>query len=120
VLLTSPKVDRKRSAAREPSEPSTATRMRSTGRSRPPDYRDWTWRVPSDGQRRAPDEKSLEASEPAGSNHNHVHPRLLRHMDDLRINRVTLARVEAGANVSLELLSRIARALDVTLVDLMR
>jgi transcriptional regulator with XRE-family HTH domain len=39
---------------------------------------------------------------------------------DASINRVTLARVEAGANVSLELLSRIARALDVTLVDLVR
>jgi transcriptional regulator with XRE-family HTH domain len=36
------------------------------------------------------------------------------------INRVTLARIEAGANVSLELLSRIARALGVTLVDLVR
>ena len=36
------------------------------------------------------------------------------------INRVTLARIEAGANVSLELLSRIARALDVNLVDLVR
>ncbi len=36
------------------------------------------------------------------------------------INRVTLARIEAGANVSLELLARIARALGVTLVDLVR
>ena len=36
------------------------------------------------------------------------------------INRVTLARIETGANVSLELLARIARALDVTLVDLVR
>jgi transcriptional regulator with XRE-family HTH domain len=39
---------------------------------------------------------------------------------DASINRVTLARIESGANVSLELLSRIARALDVTLVDLVR
>lgn len=37
-----------------------------------------------------------------------------------RINRVTLARIEAGANVSLEVLARIARALGVTLVDLVR
>jgi transcriptional regulator with XRE-family HTH domain len=36
------------------------------------------------------------------------------------INRVTLARIETGANVSLELLSRIARALGVALVDLVR
>ena len=36
------------------------------------------------------------------------------------INRVTLARIETGANVSLELLARIARALGVTLVDLVR
>ena len=36
------------------------------------------------------------------------------------INRVTLARIEAGANVSLEVLARIARALGVTLVDLVR
>ena len=47
-----------------------------------------------------------------------------RTQDDLaasaRINRVTLARIEAGANVSLELLARIARALGVTLVDLVR
>lgn len=47
-----------------------------------------------------------------------------RTQDDLaagaRINRVTLARIEAGANVSLELLVRIARALGVTLVDLVR
>jgi transcriptional regulator with XRE-family HTH domain len=36
------------------------------------------------------------------------------------INRVTVARIEAGANVSLELLARIARALGATLVDLVR
>jgi transcriptional regulator with XRE-family HTH domain len=36
------------------------------------------------------------------------------------INRVTLARIETGANVSLELLARIARALGVALVDLVR
>ena len=36
------------------------------------------------------------------------------------INRVTLSRIEAGANVSLELLARIARTLGVTLVDLVR
>jgi transcriptional regulator with XRE-family HTH domain len=36
------------------------------------------------------------------------------------INRVTLARIETGANVSLELLARIAHSLGVTVVDLVR
>jgi hypothetical protein len=49
------------------------------------DYRDGTGRVPSDGQRRASNQLSLEASETARSNRDHVHPHLLCHMDDLHL-----------------------------------